>query len=48
MRGLLRNNGTEAEIRQALDLSVEVVDICGLNLQGGVPKVEEVLLERLF
>lgn len=48
MRGLLRNHGTEAEIREALDLSARAVDMSGMKLINGVPEIREVLAERLF
>ncbi|RDW63398.1 hypothetical protein BP6252_10943 [Coleophoma cylindrospora] len=48
MRGLLRNSGSEADIRQALELSLAAVKLSGVNLLGGVPEIAEVLAERLF
>jgi alkylhydroperoxidase/carboxymuconolactone decarboxylase family protein YurZ len=43
MKGLLVNKGTEVELRQVLDLSVEAVNLSGIKLQAGVPDIEEVL-----
>ncbi|RDW57296.1 hypothetical protein BP5796_12746 [Coleophoma crateriformis] len=48
MRGLLRNDGSKADIRQALELSLAAVKLSGVNLLGGVPEIAEVLVERLF
>lgn len=48
MRGLLRNSGTEDDIRVALDLTAEAITVSGGALKGGIPSVQEVMGERLF
>lgn len=48
MRGLLRNNGSDTQIREALELSAGASDVSGVKLLNGVPEISQVLAERLF
>jgi alkylhydroperoxidase/carboxymuconolactone decarboxylase family protein YurZ len=49
MRGLLRNDGNEAQIVEALQLTNDAIVASGASkLEGGIPEVEDVIRERLF
>lgn len=48
MRGLLRNNGSEAQILEALKVAKGAADVAGVVLKHAVPEVGEVMTENLF
>jgi hypothetical protein len=49
MRGLMRNGGTEEQLKFAFDTTMEIVQICEVHLKNTMPVAEEVInKERLF
>jgi hypothetical protein len=49
MRGLMRNGGTEEQLKFAFDTTMEIVQICEVHLRNTMPVAEEVInKERLF
>jgi hypothetical protein len=49
MRGLIRNGGTEEQLKMAFNTTMEICRICEVNLKNTMPKAEDVINEeRLF
>lgn len=49
MRGLIRNGGTEEQLRFAFDTTIEVCEITNIRLKNEMPNPEDVInQERLF
>jgi alkylhydroperoxidase/carboxymuconolactone decarboxylase family protein YurZ len=47
MRGLLRNNGTEEQILEALKVAKGAVDVSGVVLKGSIPEVGDLMKENM-
>jgi hypothetical protein len=47
MRGLLRNNGSEQQILEALSVAKGAIDVSGVVLKGGIPEVSDIIEESM-
>jgi alkylhydroperoxidase/carboxymuconolactone decarboxylase family protein YurZ len=46
MRGLIRNGGSEEQLRAALAVAIRVCEICDVRLKNTIPNAEEVINEE--